>query len=109
MTTCIQGLNVGVSLCLGDLIRELYGESVRIVDGWMVRLKGDRDVLALSWSNAALYWHHTEHTQSAVVLGSCTGYKRQCCHFLRLLLLRLLLVLLLKITKRNHVIILLSL
>lgn len=43
----------------------------------MVRLKGDSDVLALSWSNAALYWHHTEHTQPTVVLGSCTGYKTQ--------------------------------
>lgn len=41
----------------------------------MVRLKGDSDVLALSWSNAAPYWHHTEHTQPTVVLGSCTGYK----------------------------------
>lgn len=59
-----------------DLIYKLYGQSVRIVDSRVVRLKGDSDVLALSWSNAALYWHHTEHTQPTAVLGSCTGDKR---------------------------------
>lgn len=63
--------------CSADLIHELYGESVRIVDRRVVRVKGDSNVLALSSSNAALYWHHTEHTQSTVILGSCTGYTRQ--------------------------------
>ena len=74
MKKCIQ---VCVSLCLCDLIRELYGESVGIVDGRVVRLEGDSDVPALSWCNAALYWHHTEHTQPTVVLASCTGYETQ--------------------------------
>lgn len=62
------------SLCVwwsADLIAELYGQSVRVVDRRVVRLKGDSDVLALSWSNAALYWHHGEHTQPTVVLSSC--------------------------------------
>lgn len=56
---------------LADLIAKLYGESVTVVDGRMVRLEGHGDVLALSCSNAALCWRNCEHTQSAVVLGSC--------------------------------------
>lgn len=59
-----------------DLIHEFYCEFVRIINRRVVRLKGDSNVLALSWSNGALYWHHTEHTQPTVVLGSCTGFKR---------------------------------
>lgn len=61
--------------CFSDLIPKLYSEFVRVVNRRVVRLKGDSDVLALSWSNAALCWHHTEHTQPTVVLGSCTGHK----------------------------------
>lgn len=45
-----------------DLIYELYCKFVRIIVRRVVRLKGDSNVLALSWSNAALYRHHTEHT-----------------------------------------------
>lgn len=74
-----------------DLIPELYDESVRIVDRWVVGLKDDSDVLALSWSNAALYWHHSEHTQTTVVLGSCTGYKRHTADTEMLILLIILL------------------
>lgn len=64
-------------VCVSDLIPELYGQSVRIVDRQVVWLEGHCDVLAISWSNAALCWRHTEHTQPTVVLGSCTGCKRQ--------------------------------
>lgn len=60
-----------------DLIHELDSESVRVVDRRVVRLKGDADVLALSWRNASLYWPDGENTQSTVVLGPCMRYKRQ--------------------------------
>lgn len=59
-----------------DLIPELYGQSVRIVDGRVVWLKGDVDVLALEWANTALSWYHTEHTHPIVVLGSCKAHKK---------------------------------
>lgn len=58
-----------VRLCCAHLIYELYGELVREVNGRVVRLKRDGDVSGLSRSNAALYWLHTEHTQTAEVLG----------------------------------------
>lgn len=61
-------------VCSADLILELYGECVRVVDRWVVRLKGDGDVLTLSWSDAAPCWRCTEHTQSTVVLCSCQGF-----------------------------------
>lgn len=73
MKECTGGVRLCV-LCSADLIPELYGQSVRIVDRRVVWLKGDIDVLALFWSNAALYWYHTEHTHPTVVLGSCKGY-----------------------------------
>lgn len=58
-------------VCCADLIHELHRKSVSIVHRWMVRLKRDHDVDALFWGNSALYWHHTEHTQPAVISRSC--------------------------------------
>lgn len=60
-----------VSVCHADLIHELYRKSVTVVQRWIGRMKRDLDVHALFWSDAALYWHHTEPTQPAVLLGSC--------------------------------------
>lgn len=60
-----------VSVCPADLIHQLYWKSVPVVQRWMVRLKRDLDVHALFWKDSALYWHHTEHTQPTVILGSC--------------------------------------
>lgn len=60
-----------ISVCHPDLIRELYRKSVTVVQRWLVRLKRDLDVHALFRSDAALYWHHTEHTQPAVIRGFC--------------------------------------
>lgn len=45
----------------------------------MVRLETDPDVHALSRGYAALYWHRGEHTQPAVILGSC-GTQQQNIH-----------------------------
>lgn len=58
-----------------DLICEHYGQCVRIVNRGVVRMKGQVDIHALFWTNGTHYWNCTEHTQPAVVLGSCILYR----------------------------------
>lgn len=60
-----------------DLIHELYRKSVTVVQRRMVGLKIDLDVHAVFRSDAALYWHRTESTDPAVILGPCGIQERK--------------------------------